>query len=149
MAFYVAAFLIVMGVALFVAAPLSGGLGIGVKAKREELELAHWEHEHALAVQGLRELEFDREKRHHPRQQVEAFGSGRGEHFLAVFFAIERDDRGTVHPFVDQGGDFLAHRHRKAAGRHVAIGDGQTASALAGQPLGRIVDRGTRKRGRG
>jgi cytochrome c-type biogenesis protein CcmI len=60
-AFYVAAFLIVMGVALFVAAPLSGGLGVGGKAKREELELAHWEHEHALAVQGLRELEFDRE----------------------------------------------------------------------------------------
>ena len=61
MAFYVAAFLIVWGVALFVAAPLSGGLRARAKRTREEVELDHWEHEHALAVQGLRELEFDRE----------------------------------------------------------------------------------------
>ena len=61
MALYVAAFLIIAGVALFVAAPLSGGLGGRAKKGREELEVAQWEHEHALAVQGLRELEFDRE----------------------------------------------------------------------------------------
>jgi cytochrome c-type biogenesis protein CcmI len=60
-AFYIAAFLIVMGVALFVAAPLSGGLRGAAKRTREEIEAEHWEHEHALAVQGLRELEFDRE----------------------------------------------------------------------------------------
>lgn len=61
MAFYVAAVLIIAGVALFVAAPLSGGLRARAKRSREELELDHWGHEHALAVQGLRELEFDRE----------------------------------------------------------------------------------------
>lgn len=61
MAFYIAAVLIISGVALFVAAPLSGGLRGRAKRSREELELDHWEHEHALAVQGLRELEFDRE----------------------------------------------------------------------------------------
>ena len=61
MAFYIAAVLIVAGVALFVAAPLSGGLRGRAKRSREEIELDHWEHEHALAVQGLRELEFDRE----------------------------------------------------------------------------------------
>ena len=61
MALYIAAFLIIAGVALFVAAPLSGGLGGRAKRTREELEIAQWEHEHALAVQGLRELEFDRE----------------------------------------------------------------------------------------
>jgi cytochrome c-type biogenesis protein CcmI len=60
-AFYVAAFLIVMGVALFVAAPLSGGLVGAAKRSREQQERDQWEHEHALAVQGLRELEFDRE----------------------------------------------------------------------------------------
>jgi cytochrome c-type biogenesis protein CcmI len=60
-AFYIAAFLIVWGVALFVAAPLTGGLRARAKRSREELELDHWEHEHGLAVQGLRELEFDRE----------------------------------------------------------------------------------------
>lgn len=61
MAFYVAAFLIVMGVALFVAAPLSGGLAGAARRSREQQERDQWEHEHALAVQGLRELEFDRE----------------------------------------------------------------------------------------
>ena len=61
MAFYIAAVLIIAGVALFVAAPLTGGLRGRGKRSREELELAHWQHEHALAVQGLRELEFDRE----------------------------------------------------------------------------------------
>ena len=61
MAFYIAAFLIVWGVALFVAAPLTGGLRTRAKRGREEIELEHWAHEHALAVQGLRELEFDRE----------------------------------------------------------------------------------------
>ena len=61
MAFYIAAVLIVAGVALFVAAPLSGGLRGRARKSREEIELDHWEHEHALAVQGLRELEFDRE----------------------------------------------------------------------------------------
>jgi hypothetical protein len=60
-AFYIAAFLIVAGVALFVAAPLSGGLGRRANRSREEQELDHWLHQHALAVQGLRELEFDRE----------------------------------------------------------------------------------------
>ena len=61
MAFYIAAVLIVAGVALFVAAPLSGGLRGRAKRSRAQLEFDHWEHEHALAVQGLRELEFDRE----------------------------------------------------------------------------------------
>ncbi len=60
--FLLAAFLIIAGVALFVAAPLTGGLARRRReATREALELAHWEHEQALAVQGLRELEFDRE----------------------------------------------------------------------------------------
>lgn len=60
--FFVAAFLIIAGVALFVAAPLSGGIARPRRAAtREALELAHWRHEQALAVQGLRELEFDRE----------------------------------------------------------------------------------------
>ncbi len=61
MAFYIAAVLIVAGVALFVAAPLSGGLRARARRSRQDLELDHWEHEHALAVQGLRELQFDRE----------------------------------------------------------------------------------------
>jgi cytochrome c-type biogenesis protein CcmI len=59
--FILAAALIVAGVALFVAAPL--GIGrVGARAKSVgELQAERHEHERALAVQGLRELEFDRE----------------------------------------------------------------------------------------
>jgi cytochrome c-type biogenesis protein CcmI len=59
--FILAAALIVAGVALFVAAPLGVGL-LGARARSAgELQVDRYEHERALAVQGLRELEFDRE----------------------------------------------------------------------------------------
>jgi cytochrome c-type biogenesis protein CcmI len=59
--FILAAALIIAGVALFVAAPLGIGL-VGARAKSaSELQAERHEHERALAVQGLRELEFDRE----------------------------------------------------------------------------------------
>jgi cytochrome c-type biogenesis protein CcmI len=59
--FILAAALIVAGVALFVAAPLGVGL-LGARTKSSiELQSERLEHERALAVQGLRELEFDRE----------------------------------------------------------------------------------------
>ena|SRR5271166_5771584 len=59
--FILAAALIVAGVALFVAAPLGIGL-VGARARSAgELQVERHEHERALAVQGLRELEFDRE----------------------------------------------------------------------------------------
>lgn len=59
--FYVAAALIVIGVALFVAAPLGVGLLSARRRTPAELEVASLERERGLAVQGLRELEFDRE----------------------------------------------------------------------------------------
>lgn len=56
---YLAAILIVVGVALFVAAPLAGA---AFKAgAKEPPETARLTHERELAMQGLRELEFDRE----------------------------------------------------------------------------------------
>jgi len=58
---YLAAILIVAAVALFVAAPLSGGFPRRRRSSRRELELETLEHDRGLAVQGLRELEFDRE----------------------------------------------------------------------------------------
>ena len=61
MANYVAAILIVAAVALFVAAPLSGGFPRRRGASIRELEHERLEHERGLAVQGLRELEFDHE----------------------------------------------------------------------------------------
>jgi hypothetical protein len=58
---YVAAVLIVASVALFVAAPLGGGLLAARRAGRDAAEAERLEHERGLAKQGLRELEFDRE----------------------------------------------------------------------------------------
>jgi hypothetical protein len=58
---YLAAVLIVTSVALFVAAPLGGGLLAARRAGRDAAEAERLEHERALAMQGLRELEFDRE----------------------------------------------------------------------------------------
>lgn len=58
---YVAAILIVASVALFVAAPLGGGLLAARRAGRDAAERDRLEHERGLAMQGLRELEFDRE----------------------------------------------------------------------------------------
>jgi hypothetical protein len=58
---YLAAALIVAGVALFVAAPLGAGFLRLRRRDARELELERLEHERGLAVQGLRELEFDRE----------------------------------------------------------------------------------------
>jgi cytochrome c-type biogenesis protein CcmI len=57
----VAAALIIAGVALFVAAPLAGGLPAARRKSARQSDLERLEHERSLAVQGLRELEFDRE----------------------------------------------------------------------------------------
>lgn len=57
---YLAAILIVTGVALFVAAPLTGE-SLWRRAARPSAEVERLEHERELAMQGLRELEFDRE----------------------------------------------------------------------------------------
>ncbi len=59
---YLALVLIVVGVALFVAAPL---FETARRARDDsvDLERSRLEHKRALAVQGLRELEFDREMR--------------------------------------------------------------------------------------
>ena len=58
---YVAAALIIAAVALFVAAPLAGGFFPSRRKGASELDRERLEHERGLAVQGLRELEFDRE----------------------------------------------------------------------------------------
>lgn len=59
MAFYLAAIMIVAAVALFVAAPLVEGARPRRRIATPERE--RQEHLRALAVQGLRELEFDHE----------------------------------------------------------------------------------------
>ena len=56
---WIAAILMVVAVAIFVAAPLADGLPR--RELRPDIEMERLEHERGLALQGLRELEFDRE----------------------------------------------------------------------------------------
>jgi cytochrome c-type biogenesis protein CcmI len=88
--FAVAAILIVAGVALFVAAPLSGGLAGRKPRTREQLQLDHWQHEHSLAVQGLRELEFDREMGKLTDQDYASLRAGLEARALEAMTAIEK-----------------------------------------------------------
>jgi hypothetical protein len=57
---YIAAILIVAGVTLFVAAPLTGE-SFWHRGVRGSTEAERLEHERELAMQSLRDLEFDRE----------------------------------------------------------------------------------------
>jgi hypothetical protein len=56
----VAAALIVVGVALFVALPLADRRRQGRRESTQAIELARLDHERLLAVAGIRDLEFDR-----------------------------------------------------------------------------------------
>ncbi len=60
MAIWIAAVLIVGAVALFIAAPLTDGL-VERRNAAANVEMGRREHQRALAVQALRELEFDHE----------------------------------------------------------------------------------------
>jgi cytochrome c-type biogenesis protein CcmI len=88
--FILAAALIVAGVALFVAAPLGIGL-VGARAKSAgELQLERHEHERALAVQGLRELEFDREMGKLSDADYESMHKALEDRALTAMAAVEK-----------------------------------------------------------
>jgi cytochrome c-type biogenesis protein CcmI len=88
--FILAAALIVAGVALFVAAPLGIGL-VGARAKSAgQLQAERHEHERALAVQGLRELEFDREMGKLSDADYESMHQALEDRALTAMAAIEK-----------------------------------------------------------
>jgi cytochrome c-type biogenesis protein CcmI len=88
--FILAAALIVAGVALFVAAPLGIGL-VGARAKSAgQLQVERHEHERALAVQGLRELEFDREMGKLSDADYESMHKALEDRALTAMAAIEK-----------------------------------------------------------
>jgi hypothetical protein len=51
---------------------------------------------------------------------------------------IERDYLRASLALADHSVDLATGRNRKAAGRHIAVSDRQTAAALAGQTLGNL-----------
>jgi hypothetical protein len=87
---YLAAVLIVASVALFVAAPLGGGLLATRRAGRGAVEVERLEHERALAMQGLRELEFDREMGKLSEADYAALREGLMTRALGASTALER-----------------------------------------------------------
>src|ERR1700735_1164360 len=82
--------MIVAGVALFVAAPLGIGL-VGARAKSTgELQTERHEHERALAVQGLRALEFDREMGKLSDADYESMHKALEDRALTAMAAVEK-----------------------------------------------------------
>jgi len=86
---FAAAGLIVAGVALFVAAPF-GGIFSATRKTTKELEHERLEHERALAVQGLRELEFDREMGKLSDADYESLRAGLEARALDAMAALEK-----------------------------------------------------------
>ena len=87
---YLAAVLIVASVALFVAAPLGGGPLATRRTGRDAAEAERLEHERALAMQGLRELEFDREMGKLSEPDYAALHEGLMARALGASAALER-----------------------------------------------------------
>lgn len=85
---YLAALLIVAGVALYVAAPLFGPLGARAKARDPELERLM--HERSLAVQALRELEFDHQMNKLSEDDYRALRAPLEARALGAIASIER-----------------------------------------------------------
>ena len=87
--FVLAAALIVAGVALFVAAPLVGGMR-QQRRRTANPELARLEQERAHALQGLRELEFDREMGKLSEEDCQDLRRGLENKALAAMAAMEK-----------------------------------------------------------
>ena len=87
---YLAATMIVAGVALFVAAPLAGGLFAIRRNSASDPELERLEHQRAFAVQGLRELEFDREMGKLSDPDYETLRAGLENRALDAMTALEK-----------------------------------------------------------
>lgn len=87
---YVAGTLIVIGIALFVAAPLFDYGGWLLRRRPENKELAGLEHERALAIQALRELEFDRQMHKLSDEDWSALKSSLEERALNAMAKIEK-----------------------------------------------------------
>jgi cytochrome c-type biogenesis protein CcmI len=88
--FILAAALIVAGVALFVAAPLGIGLSRARAKSAGEIQAERLEHDRALAVQGLHELEFDRQMGKLSATDYDAMHSSLENRALTAMAAIEK-----------------------------------------------------------
>ena len=93
-----AAALIVAGVALFVAAPLGIGRTGDRHSSASELDLERCEHQRGLAVQGLKELEFDREMGKLSDLDYQSMHANLEDRALTAMTAIEKLHAGARKP---------------------------------------------------
>jgi len=87
---YLAAIMIVAAVALFVAAPLTEGLRRRWRTDAGALEIERIDHERALAMQGLRELEFDHEMGKVDAADYQSLRASLENRALAAMTALDR-----------------------------------------------------------
>jgi hypothetical protein len=125
---YLAAVLIVASVALFVAAPLGGGLLATRRAGRDAAEAERLEHERALAMQGLRELEFDREMGKLSDADYAALREGLMARALGASAALERRYATAAAP-ANAGAAAVAPANARAAGAVSGAGAAKAAPA--------------------
>jgi cytochrome c-type biogenesis protein CcmI len=85
-----AAALIIAGVALFVAAPLTAGAHPARRKNARDADFERLEHERSLAVQGLRELEFDREMGKLADADYESLKAGLEDRALAAMQGLDK-----------------------------------------------------------
>jgi len=91
MVYSIASLLMVLGVSLFVAAPLVGGVRRQLQRQRTaNPELARLEQERAHALQGLRELEFDREMGKVSEEDCQDLRRGLEKKALTAMAAMEK-----------------------------------------------------------
>jgi len=128
---YLAAVLIVASVALFVAAPLGGGLLATRRAGRDAAEAERLEHERALAMQGLRELEFDREMGKLSDADYAALREGLMTRALGASAVLERLHATAAAP-ADAGAAAVAPAPEAAAARPRLVRSGSAAAPAAG-----------------
>ena len=133
MANYLAAILIVAAVALFVAAPLSGGFSRRRRSTTLQLELERLEHERGLAVQGLRELEFDHEMGKLDQVDYRDLKRSLEDRALSAMRAIERARRTSE---VARAGTMrLAARPARIVPGPATLMPAQPGASGAGLPL--------------
>lgn len=124
--FYLAASLIVVGVALYVAAPLGAGLIADRSRAEAEREVERLDRERGLAVQALRELEFDREMGKLSPADYEGLHASLENRALATMALLEKaraDER----------------RQARVAPRRIALAKrADTAPPIAPPPVRRV-----------
>jgi len=127
-----AAILIVAAVALFVAAPLAEGFTPRRGTRRPEFEAL--EHDRELAMQGLRELEFDHEMGKVDDRDYQELKRPLEDRALAAMSSIERNARAA------RGAEARAMRDAQGgattvratpAGSSITVGAGAAASTIA------------------